>query len=217
MPEETFEIVSLLMRYVFTALIVIICGLALRWLLHDHRVHARERRQLPRAGQIGVLESADTGERLPIAPEGLVGSGRICDVVIRRQGLRSRHFSYRLQPRRGVEIIPCGRAKVTVNDRPAKAGHYALSGALIKAGDAVFRLRLYKRLGLSQDTPSAESPDPLISAWDEEEFLPNGMAVPAAGTDEPLWGDDTPPDEDSDWGKVIPMFSDDPPDDREKP
>ena len=65
MPEATYEILALLMRYVFAALGALICLLALRWLMKEHRVHSREQRQLPQAGQIGVLEFTDSGERLP--------------------------------------------------------------------------------------------------------------------------------------------------------
>ncbi|MBQ4435238.1 MAG: hypothetical protein II879_04005, partial [Clostridia bacterium] len=70
MPEATYEILALLMRYVFAALGVLICLTAFRWLMRDHRIHSKEQRQLPRAGQIGVLEFADSGQRLPLTPEG---------------------------------------------------------------------------------------------------------------------------------------------------
>ena len=233
MPEATYEILALLMRYVFVALAALICVRALRWLLRDHRAHVRERRQLPRAGQIGVLEFADSGERLPLAPEGLVGAGRSCDVVIRKRGLRQKHFSYRFQPRHGVEIIPCRGARVSVNGQKAQAGHYALSGALIQAGDTVLRLRLYKRLRLPADSGDMhDSPDPLLNAWDEDDFLPNGMGVPTPlgdeyendyGTDgDPgPYSDDEPPDA-GEWpgpqrGKILhmPRFGDEPPEERE--
>ena len=228
MPEATFEILSLLMRYVFAALGVLIALTALRWLLREHRVHSREQRQLPTAGQIGVLEFADSGERLPLTQEGLVGAGASCDVVIRRRGLKKRHFAYRFQPRRGVEIIPCRGARVTVNGQKARAGQFALSGALIEAGEATFRLRLYKRLRL----PAAreqDSPTPILSTWEEDDFLPNGMAVPMPqqedqpGTEQYAETDaeiravlDGPPDEER--GKLLrmPLFSDDPPDEEEK-
>ena len=88
MPEAAYEILALLMRYVFTALGALICLLAFRWLLREHRLHRREQRQLPRAGQIGVLEFTDSGERLPLNTEGLAGAGAGCDVVIRKRGLR---------------------------------------------------------------------------------------------------------------------------------
>ncbi len=216
MPEATYEILALMMRYVFVALSALICLLSFGWLLREHRAHARERRQLPRAGQIGVFEFADTGERIPLAPEGLVGAGRGCDVVIPRRGLRARQFSYRFQPRRGVEIVPCRGAQVTVNGQKAQAGYYALSGALVRTGDVTLRLRLLKRLRLPSQTP--DSPDPLLSAWEEDDFLPNGVAVPAPAEDgfsdeDGFPDEDTPPDEDR--GKLLkmPLFSDDPPED----
>ena len=214
-PEATYEILALLMRYIFTALGVLICFRALWWLLREHRVHARERRQLPRAGQIGVLEFADSGERLPLAMEGLVGGGSACDVVIRKRGLRSRHFTYRLQPGRGVEIIPCRGARVSVNGRPARAGQFALSGALIQVGEVTLRLRLLKRLRLPSE-PAEDSPDPLLSTWDEDDFLPSGMAIPAPGQDGWFNMDDPPelevPEEER--GKILPLFSDEPPENR---
>ena len=55
MPEATYEILALLMRYVFTVLGAVICLTAFRWLVRDHRIHNRERRQLPQAGRIGVI------------------------------------------------------------------------------------------------------------------------------------------------------------------
>ena len=223
MPEATYEILALLMRYVFAALGVLIFLTAFRWLVRDHRIHSKERRQLPRAGQIGVLEFADSGQRLPLTPEGLVGAGNGCDVVIRKRGLRRKHFNYRFEPRRGVEIIPRRGARVTVNGQPAKAGRYALSGALIEAGDVTFRLRLYKRLRLpaprSQEV-SEDSPYPLLSTWEEDDFLPNGMGVPVPPADQPYGDDESPEDEflpSEDKGRLLhmPLFSDEPPDEEE--
>ena len=219
MPEAAYEILALLMRYVFTALGALICLLAFRWLLREHRLHRREQRQLPRAGQIGVLEFTDSGERLPLNTEGLAGAGAGCDVVIRKRGLRRKHFTYRLQPRRGVEIRPCRGARVTVNGQNARAGCYALSGALIEAGETTMRLRLYKRLRLPAETETpADSPAPLISAWEEDDFLPNGMGIPAPATetdDRDAFGEEVPIDPDR--GKLLqmPLFSDEPPDEDE--
>ncbi len=217
MPEATYEILALLMRYVFAALGVLICLTALRWLMREHRIHKKERRQLPLAGQIGVLELTDTGERLPLAQEGLVGAGGSCDVIIRRRGLRKKLFTYRFQPRRGVEIVPSRGSRVTVNGQKAQAGHFALSGALISAGDVTMRLRLYKRLRLPSVDPRDESPSPLLNTWDEDDFLPNGMGIPVPAPDEQEWdpeetADDEVPAEDR--GKLLhlPLFSDDPPD-----
>ena len=221
MPEATYEILALLMRYVFAVLGVLICLMAYRWLMREHRIHRKERRQLPLAGQIGVLEFADTGDRLPLNQEGLAGAGGSCDVVIRRKGLRKKHFTYRFQPRRGVEIIPCRGARVTVNGQKAQAGHYALSGALIEAGDVTLRLRLYKRLRLPSVRPQeTDSPSPLLNTWDEDEFLPNGMGVPVPVSGETDREDEEPEDDflpAEDRGKLLhlPLFSDEPPDEEE--
>ena len=219
MPEATYEILALLMRYVFAVLGAVICLTAFRWLVRDHRIHNRERRQLPQAGRIGVLEYADTGDRLPLTQEGLVGAGSGCDVVIRRRGLKKKHFRYRFQPRRGVEIVPCRGARVSVNGQKAQAGHYALSGALIEAGDVTLRLRLYKRLRLPA-AQEQDSPDLLLSTWEEDDFLPNGMSIPVPDSeqnspdDEEIW----PEEKDEERGKLLhmPLFSNDPPDE-EKP
>ena len=218
MPEATYEILALLMRYVFAVLGAVISLTAFRWLVRDHRIHNRERRQLPQAGRIGVLEYADTGDRLPLTQEGLVGAGSGCDVVIRRRGLKKKHFRYRFQPRRGVEIVPCRGARVSVNGQKAQAGHYALSGALIEAGDVTLRLRLYKRLRLPV-AQEQDSPDPLLSTWEEDDFLPNGMSIPVPDSeqnspdDEEIWQEE----QEEERGKLLhmPLFSNDPPDEEE--
>ena len=163
---------------------------------------------------------------------GLTGTETVWDLYC-GTGTISLFLAQKARSVRGVEIIPCRGARVSVNGQKAQAGHYALSGALIQAGDTVLRLRLYKRLRLPADSGDMhDSPDPLLNAWDEDDFLPNGMGVPTPlgdeyendyGTDgDPgPYSDDEPPDA-GEWpgpqrGKILhmPRFGDEPPEERE--
>lgn len=59
MPSQIYEILSLMMRYWFAALGVLIVLRAFWWLWKDHRSREKKRRSLPDAGSIGefVVES----------------------------------------------------------------------------------------------------------------------------------------------------------------
>lgn len=53
MPSQIYEILSLMMRYWFAALGVLIVLRAFWWLWKDHRSREKKRRSLPDAGSIG--------------------------------------------------------------------------------------------------------------------------------------------------------------------
>ena len=183
MSGPAYEILALIMRYVFAALGLLILVRAFRWLIHDHTAHERERRALPDAGMIGVLEDADSGKRWPLPREGTVGSAMSCDVVIRRRGLRRHHFAYALRPGRGVEIRPVRRARVMVDGRPAEKDCCALSGSAIKAGSGSFRMLLYRSLRLPVREPEQVQDDGWLELFFEDEedgdsFADHGVPLP---------------------------------------
>ena len=60
MPSQIYEILSLMMRYWFAALGVLIVLRAFWWLWKDHRSREKKRRSLPDAGSIGNLWSKAT-------------------------------------------------------------------------------------------------------------------------------------------------------------
>lgn len=93
MPSQIYEILSLMMRYWFAALGVLIVLRAFWWLWKDHRSREKKRRSLPDAGSIGefVVESdcaalpQDT--LLPVPADGTLGSVRSCDIVVPARGV----------------------------------------------------------------------------------------------------------------------------------
>ena len=90
MPSQIYEILSLMMRYWFAALGVLIVLRAFWWLWKDHRSREKKRRSLPDAGSIGefVVESdcvalpQDT--LLPVPDAGLRAELRYCCPCARR-------------------------------------------------------------------------------------------------------------------------------------
>ena len=98
MPSQIYEILSLMMRYWFAALGVLIVLRAFWWLWKDHRSREKKRRSLPDAGSIGefVVESdcaalpQDT--LLPVPADGTLGSVRSCDIVVPARGVSPRHL-----------------------------------------------------------------------------------------------------------------------------
>ena len=124
MPSQIYEIFSLMMRYWFAALGVLIVLRAFWWLWKDHRSREKKRRSLPDAGSIGefVVESdcaalpQDT--LLPVPADGTLGSVRSCDIVVpaicirtvpmgdchTQLPSRSRHRQAAIVPRRAMHL-----------------------------------------------------------------------------------------------------------------
>lgn len=112
MPSQIYEILSLMMRYWFAALGVLIVLRAFWWLWKDHRSREKKRRSLPDAGSIGefVVESdcaalpQDT--LLPVPADGTLGSVRSCDIVVPARGVSPRHLDVMFRNGYGLYIIP---------------------------------------------------------------------------------------------------------------
>lgn len=102
MSADAFELLSLTMRYVFTALILLIVLRAARGALVDSRRAAKLRRLSPMTGISGeliVLETANRiprGMRYPVIREGTIGSSRRTDIRLRHPSIRRRHALFQL-------------------------------------------------------------------------------------------------------------------------
>ena len=162
MTGETYEIMALLMRYVFILLGALIVFRAYVWLRRDHRSFVRAMRRQPELGQAGEILDETSGKSWPVYREGLIGSAGSCDICVRRKGLRRRHAVYRLVPGKGLLVTPVRRAELTVDGvRPRKAA-LALSNSVLRMGDAVLRVTLDPETGIPERTE-------MIPPADEEE------------------------------------------------
>ena len=66
MAGEAYEILALLMRYVFVLIGALVLLRAYRWMRRDARNYRREMRTLPDAGLVGEIVDLRTGKSQPL-------------------------------------------------------------------------------------------------------------------------------------------------------
>lgn len=156
MAPEVYELVALGMRYWFVLLGLVIVWRALRWAWMDHHQNLRRLSALPYAGLMGEIVNLDTGHSYPLPREGVLGSGKACDV--RLPGLRKREFEFVLREGRGVALLPSHRQhQVQLNGQPLDMTAYALHGARIGLPGYQLRMRLFAGLDVPQPRHHAEA------------------------------------------------------------
>lgn len=167
MPSQIYEILSLMMRYWFAALGVLIVLRAFWWLWKDHRSREKKRRFLPDAGSIGefVVESdcaalpQDT--LLPVPADGTLGSVRSCDIVVPARGVSPRHLDVMFRNGYGLYIIPwrgcsCIVDGETVASRRDGMAHPLQHNSILEVGQARLRLRVFAGLDVEDVRAYAE-------------------------------------------------------------
>ena len=167
MPSQIYEILSLMMRYWFAALGVLIVLRAFWWLWKDHRSREKKRRSLPDAGSIGefVVESdcaalpQDT--LLPVPADGTLGSVRSCDIVVPARGVSPRHLDVMFRNGYGLYIIPwrgcsCIVDGETVASRRDGMAHPLQHNSILEVGQARLRLRVFAGLDVEDVRAYAE-------------------------------------------------------------
>lgn len=147
MSADLYELVALGMRYWFALLGLIIVWRAARWALVEHHRYLRTLRELPYAGLMGEIVDLSSGVSYPLPREGVLGSGKGCD--IRLPGLRKREFEFALREGYGVALIPSHRQhQLSVDGEPMAGGEYALHGARISLPGYQLRMRLFANLDI---------------------------------------------------------------------
>ena len=147
MSSDAFELVSLGMRYWFVILGFLIVLRAARWALHDHRAYLHTLRSLPDAGFMGEIVNLDTGTVQALPREGVMGSGKACDVQFR--GLRRRELVYELREGKGVLLMPCHKGNQILLEGAPLIGHdYALHGSRLSFPGYSLRMRLFEGLDI---------------------------------------------------------------------
>lgn len=147
MSSEAYELLALGMRYWFVLLGLVIVLRAGRWAWHDRRVHLRTLSALPDAGLMGELVNLDTGEGLPLPREGVIGSGKACD--IRLKGLRRREAVFELREGLGVRLSSCHRRhQILLDGEPLRRDGYGLHGSRLSFPGYFLRMRLFEGLDI---------------------------------------------------------------------
>ncbi len=182
MSSEAYELLAMLMRYIFIALGVVILFRAFRQMRRDNRQYKKEMRRLPDAGLIGEVVDLETGKSQPLPREGMMGASSSCDIRLRRRGVKKRHALFDFVEGKGLRITPHMGHKVAMEGVPLKGSAYALHGTEVTLGSAHIRIRLFAGLNVPHPAMFAKEQLREGSMPEEETFvLPNPFdAVPAA-------------------------------------
>lgn len=189
MASEAYELLALLMRYVFVGIGALILWRAYRWLRRDARQYKKAMRSLPDAGLVGEMVNLKTGESQPLPREGLIGSSGACDIRVREPGVARRHALFAFEEGKGLRVTPHLGNRVLMEGVELKGAAHALHGTQLQLGDAVLRVRLFAGLKVphpmqfQQDIPSG--PDMTGVETPENEDVPSPFAaVPQFAPDE---------------------------------
>lgn len=172
MNQTAFELLSLGMRYVFVILILLTLLRAFWLILMDRRDYKQTLRHLPDAGLVGEVVDLHTGKTQALPKEGLLGSGRSCD--IRLPGLRRREMEFIFKPGMGIKLIPLHKNhQADLDGEPLnKADSFALHGTTLALRNQNIRFRLFAGLDLPsrQLITNVDEPtdfnDDAEDAWD---------------------------------------------------
>ena len=168
MDSQAYQLLSLGARALFVlwlSTIVLRAGLNL---IREHRQRKKLLRRLPDAGMVGEMCDMDSGKSYPLPREGVLGSGRGCDIRIR--GLKRRYANFAFVDGKGLLLTPCHyRSDVTLDGQLIRKGGYALHGALMQAGEYQLRIRLFAGLKMPRRAQYAEYWQP---ALEEDLYAP---------------------------------------------
>lgn len=157
MAESAYELLAMLMRYVFVLIGALIVWRSFRWMNRDARAYRREMRSLPDAGLVGEMVNLETGEGQPLPREGTIGTAWDADIRVKdRQALRT-HARFEFEEGKGLKVIPARRAYMLLRGQEMRAPGYALHGTPLQIGNTVLRVRLFA--GLKVPSP-VEYPEP---------------------------------------------------------
>ena len=201
MASGVYELLALLMRYVFVLIGALILLRAYRWMRRDARDYRRLMRSLPDAGLVGEVVNLRTGKSQPLPREGDIGSSHECDICVRGAGVMRHHVRFAFEEGKGVLVTPSRRGKTLLAGEPLRAPRYALHGTQLQIGSVLLRMRLFA--GLKVPQPAAyqaeyppETPEPdmdLTESVPAPNDLPPSVMDADAGCPAPFdFGQDQP-------------------------
>ncbi len=181
MRSDIYELISQGLRYWFVLLGFAILWRAFSWFMQDRRAYRKMLRALPDAGLVGEVVDLATGASQALPREGVIGSGKGCD--IRLSGIRSRECEYAFVDGKGIELIPARRSHELVLDGdPVQGRAFAAHGSRLELPGYSLRFRLFAGLNVpvrSREVYSQEA-HPAIFSGDQfgAELADEGMPMP---------------------------------------
>jgi len=136
---NAYEILSLAMRYVFAALMVLIVLRGWRITIIDSRRATKLRRLSPETGIIGQMlvvdgsERAKTGMKYSLTLEGTIGSSRGADIRVRHSSVKGRHAYYQMTDE-GLFVRGHARSRVALDGQRPTSELMLCDGDVIRVG-----------------------------------------------------------------------------------
>ena len=190
LPENIWNVLHTISRYLFPLLAVSLVFLVLIYILSESSVRRKKIRGLPGSGTIGELVVLSGGQDLdintwfPVPREGVLGSIRSCDLVIPCPGVHNKHLDFSWQDGQGLLIRPRTGCEVLINGVPVNCRTNASAvplthGSVLQIGSAVLRLHLFAAL---DNTPApVQGTIPGIPGYSEiPAAIPYNAPVPSA-------------------------------------
>ncbi len=172
MDTKIYEVISMAMRYVFTAIGVVLVWRAFSWLRKDRRMKHRRLRQLPDAGTIGIFtvmigtKELPEGMILPVPHEGCIGCLRSCDVVAPADGVARQHADFTFIDGEGLYIFPRRHCEVNVDGTALRSRRDGLKmpmqhGSVLTIGPVTLQLGVFAGLNVQEvlAMPDGWAPD----------------------------------------------------------
>jgi len=173
--RDLYEIIAMLMRYVFVVIGALILFRAFLWLRRDVKAYRKEMRSLPDAGFVGEIVDMQTQKSQPLPREGIIGTGKDCDIRLKYSGVKHCHALFSFEEGKGLKIIPRRRHSIQMDGIEVGAAGYALHGTHIQLGDAFIRIRLFA--GLNVPHPAQFAGEIPYETEEAEAELPHDMPL----------------------------------------
>lgn len=194
MAPLDFEILSKLMRYIFTFLGALIVWRSFAWLRKDRRATHKRLKALPDAGTIGVMmvlrgsTELREGASIPVPYEGVLGFVRSCDVVVPVTDVTAQHLDFTFRNGKGLFIYPRRGCPVAVDGvairNAADARHCPMHhGSVLAVGEALLQLCVFAGLDVKQTA----------GQWEEAPAMPTSVPMPYPPQEQPDYPPVQPP------------------------
>lgn len=163
MTEDLFRILSLSARYFFVFMLFFIVLRSYIWLKRDNASFKLYQKSVANAGVIGEAvvifggSTLQTGKRFNIYREGIIGSGKNCDLQLNSRFIHKRQAYYRLETGVGLYLELLHNGDISINafeiDKNVKNA-YIINGSILKLADVAIQVFFYPGFSVPTLSPS---------------------------------------------------------------